>query len=272
MGRNEEGTVPLDESNMNEIICCPGGAEVVRNELKGPLEKTFYWREEMIEKGMKGFVQYENGEATGFVEYMPVGKAPLPIFATRAATLMCFHWVRPSMTKQEHLNSERKLVEKAIEATSDNFTGLAALAWDHPSHFPLDMIKDMGFQVIEKDGYISLVWYPHEDVEVPELVKPSFQPRDLSDENLLAIDQAFSNRCPFSIHNSRKFKRRIEEIDDLRIQHEIHAIDTREDVLRYSISPWEWEWLFLNGKKVENIFRLKKDELVKSINKELKQL
>lgn len=269
MGEDGDVIDPLTHKNVGDIICCPGGVEVRRNELKGPLEKTLSWRQNLIEKGMKGFVQYEGKKPVGFVEYMPTEKAPLPIKALGAATLMCFHWVKPSMSDEEHLRSERSLVEKVIESTSEDFAGLAALAWDHPTHFPLDMMEDMGFQEVEKDGYLSLVWYPHEDVEVPELLEPSFRPRDLSEKNLLAIDQAFSNRCPFSIHNALKFKRWIKELDDTRIDHCIYTIDTREHVFRYSISPWGWEWLFLNGKRIDEIIHLEKKDFLKSIKKEL---
>ncbi|MFW6144660.1 MAG: hypothetical protein ACOC55_03735, partial [Candidatus Natronoplasma sp.] len=222
---HEKGIEALDKGSVSDIICCPGGVEVTRNDLKGPLENTLKWREDMMEKGMEGFVEYEKGEAVGFVEYMPAENVPLPVIAPGAAVLMCFHWVKPSMSDEEHLKSERELVERVIEATSESFTGLAALAWDHPTHFSLEMMKDMGFQEIEKDDCISLVWYPHEETEPPKMMEPSFQPRDISNEGLLAIDQAFSNRCPFSIHSSRRFKRWIEELDEQRIQHELFTID-----------------------------------------------
>lgn len=270
--RERKKTVRLDEKNFDDIICCPGGAELKRNDLKGPLENTVDWRENMIEKGMKGIIEYEEGEAVGFVEYMPAEDVPLPIIAPGAAVLMCFHWVKPSMSEEEHLNSERELVKKAVEMTSDAFTGMAALAWDHPIHFPISMMKGLGFKEIEKDAHLSLMWYEHEDenVESPEMIETEFEPRDLSSEGKLAIDQAYSNRCPFSIHNFMKYEKWIQEIDDTRIEHEIYNIDTREEALKYSVSPWGWEWLFLNGRRIET-FRLEKEDMIESVKRELER-
>jgi len=244
----------------------------VENELEGPLGKTMEWRKNLLKEGMKGFIQYKEEKPVGFVEYMPAENVPLPIKAPGAAALMCFHWVKPSMSEEEHLESERKLVEKAVDATSEEFNGLAALAWDHPIHFPISMMKDMGFREIKKDSQIHLVWYPHTDAEPPEMIKASFEPRHLSGQGLLAIDQAFSNRCPFSIHNALKFRSWIEEIDDQRIRHHINVIDTREDVFKYSVSPWGWEWIYINGKPLKDIFHLSKEEMINTIKEELERL
>ncbi len=261
---------PLDRKNVKDIICCPGGLEV-SDYMKGPLEETLRWRIERIEQGMKGFISYQNNQATGFLEYMPAEKAPLPIIAPGAAVLMCFHWLSPFGENKKHLDFEKLLVKKTLEVISEDFTGLATIAWDHPIHFPLNMMEMLGFKDIDNQDYIHLVWHPFEEGEPPKFIQSRYSPLDLSEQGRMAVEQAYSNRCPYSIHNAHKVKEVLQELDDPRIQHRLLTIDTRQDVIDYSVSPWGWEWLFLNDERID-FFRKEEKELKKLIKKRLDEL
>jgi len=148
-----------------------------------------------------------------------------------------------------------------IKETEDEFEGLAALAWDHAVHFPIDMFKELGFEVIDKQDYISLMYLElDESSKEPSIFGPNFEPRDHSGEGKVVVDVGFSNRCPYSIHHKTKVKKAVDELNLDEIELNIYQIDTREDALEYSISPWNWDWVFVNGEKVP-VHKLKVEEI-----------
>ena len=251
--------------NVGEIVCCPGGLEVAGKEFKGNLKLTVQWREEMVRLGMRGFISYQGGLARGFIEYMPAETAPLPIEAPGAAVLMCYHWVpEDESDEEEHLAQERRLIGLVIAEAQEEFTGLATLGWDHPTHFPIAMLEGLGFQQVERTDYIALMWLPfREEAPKPRLAPAQFEPQDLSSQGLLAIESAWSSRCPYSIHHAARLEEAIAalpERDRGLIRHFSHRIDTREEAFRWSRSPWDWDWLLLNGEEVA-IHELKGEEL-----------
>ncbi len=271
MRRTQE--IRLREDNLEDIVCCPGGAEVEGKGLKGDLDKTVEWQREMLEEGMTGFISYLGDEPRGFIEYMPAEKAPFPIEGPEAAVLMCYHWVRSGNEKEEsHLDHEERLIELVLDDARERYAGIATLGWDHPVHFPTEMLQDLEFEMIDSEEHLSVMWHAFEEgAEKPSLVGPSFEPRDLSGESKLAVDSAHSNRCPYSINNSRKLRDVLEEVDKQRIEHIEHVIDTHEDAIKYSVSPWNWEWLYLNGEDVPMLFT-KPEELKEIIEKSLEGL
>ena len=266
---------PLTEETVREIPCCPGGLEVSGKRFKGDLGLTVHWREEMLRLGMRGFVSYQDGLARGFVEYMPADTAPFPIQAPGAAVLMCYHWIPADESdEEEHLAQKRRLIGLVIAAAKQEFTGLATLGWDHPTHFPITMLAELGFQQVERTDYIALMWLPFQKAPKPRLAPAGFKPRDLSSQGLLAIESAWSSRCPYSIHHAARLKEAIAalaEQDRELIRHFPRRIDTREEALRWSRSPWDWDWLFLNGEEVA-IHELPGEELQRLIVEKIGEL
>ncbi len=264
----------LTEENLKDIVCCPGGLEVKGKESKGEIERTVSWREEMLKLGMTGFVSYMDGVPRGFIEYMPAETASFPIEAPGAAVLMCYHCVVTEKSdEEEHLAQEKRLINLVIEEAKGEFTGLATLGWDNPAHFPISMLEDLGFQQLERSDYIALMWLPFQ-AETPtvRITSSCFTPQDLSAQGLLAIESASSSRCPYSIHNAARLEQVIAEIPDKeRIRHFPHLIDTHADAIEWSISPWDWAWLFLNGEEIA-MHELKSDELKQLITDRLARL
>jgi len=263
----------LTAATLNRIVCSPGGREIEGQDLKGEIGRTIAWREGMLTLGMQGFVSYENGVVRGFIEYMPSGTAPFPIIAPGAAVLMCYHWIPEGKNEEEHAVQEKRLIRLMIERVEGRCSGIATLGWDNPVHFPIQWLEELGFQQLESDGHIALMWLPlREAIPGPTMAAPRFRPRDLSAEGLLAIDSASSSRCPYSIHNAARLERIIEESPGTdRIRHFAHRIDTHEDAVRWSISPWDWAWLFLNGEKIA-LHELKSEELQQLIAGKISQL
>lgn len=261
----------LSEENLKNIVCCPGGLEVKGKEFKGEIERTVTWREEMLELGMRGFVSYMDGVPRGFIEYMPAETAPFPIEAPSAAVLMCYHWVVTKKSdEEEHLAQEKRLIELVIEEAKGEFTGLATLGWDNPIHFPIAMLEELGFQQLERSGYIALMWLPFQaEASTARMLPSHFTPQDLSAQGLLAIESASSSRCPYSIHNAARLEQTIARITNKeRIRHFPHLIDTHADTIKWSISPWDWTWLFLNGEEIA-MHELKSDVLKRLITDRL---
>ncbi|MFW6141941.1 MAG: hypothetical protein ACOC53_05215 [Candidatus Saliniplasma sp.] len=243
--------IRITEENVHDVICCPGGKEIKGKSLTGDLSKTLSWRREMINEGMTGFISYKVDEPFGFVEYIPAESAPFPVHAPDDVFLMCYHWA----TEDSHLEEERRLISLVIEDVMDRYGGISTFAWDHPIHFPQSLLKTLGFEIVEELEDGSLMWLPFdEDSQEPELIRTDYEPADLSQEGRLAIEQAYSHRCPYSIHNYYRIGELIREIDDDLITYEPHVIDTREDALKYAIDPMNWQWLYLNGLKTEHLF------------------
>lgn len=266
----------LTEENVGEIICCPGGLELAGKGFQGDLSAVVAWRREMLKLGMEGFVSYHDGLARGFVEYMPAEAAPFPIEAPGAAVLMCYHWV-PVVQEDEldHLAQEKRLVQRVIEEAAERFSGLATLGWDNPVHFPIPFLKELGFEDVERTDYVALMWRPFTaGVARPRLSPATFVPQDLFSQGLLAIESAWSSRCPYSLRHAALLEEALAGLPEeatARVRHLPHRVDTREEAVRWSIHPWNWEWAFANGEKIP-IHRLKMNELREHILERLVQL
>ncbi len=260
--------VPLEEQNLEDIMCCPGGLEVRNGDFLGDISKTLSWEKEMFDKGMEGFIVYKDGISKGFLEYMPAESAPYPIEAPGSAIIMCFHWATvDEVDDSGHHKNEEELLKILIDQTKDEFSGLSVLAWDNPVHFPIDLFERLGFDEVKKNGYISLMYLSfEEDGENPSLLAPKFEPRDYSDKNKVAIDVGYSNRCPYSIHNKSKVEKAVGEMNAGKIDLKTYGIDTREEAIKYSISPWNWDWSFVNGESMAH-----HEMEIKEIKKVLKE-
>jgi len=252
----------LSLKNIEDIICCPGGLEVQDKEFLGDLSKTISWREMMVKLGLDGFIVYKNKTPRGFIEYMPAETAPIPIEAPGSAVIMCFHWATSDEDdEEEHHREEKKMVNLLIEETKDHYNGLAVLGWDHDVHFPIDMFKELGFKIIEKQDHISLMYIAFGGSSKNiSLMGPNFEPRDLSDEGKVAVDVGFSHRCPYSIHHKTKVKKAVGELNLDEVELKINKIDNREEAVEYSISSWNWDWVFINGEKVP-VHKLEVEEI-----------
>ena len=259
----------LTKENVAETNCCPGGLEVQHQELKGDLARTLTWRQEMLKQGMKGFVSYHDRVARGFAEYMPAETAPFPIEAPGAAVLMCYHWEPlPGANEAEHHIQEKRLIDLVIRQAAGSFTGLATLGWEHPDHFPIVMLEELGFRQMERKREIALMWLPlNRPAQEPRVAPTCFAAQNLSVNGILAIESASSSRCPYSIHNAARLQQIIDQLPKeyrTRVRHFPRLIDTHEDAVRWAIAPWNWEWAFVNGEEIP-IFQVSSDDLRRMI-------
>ncbi len=272
MGREDRC---LTRDNVHDIVCCPGGLEIRGKNLTGEIQHTITWRMEMLERGMAGFVSYQEGVARGFIEYMPAETAPLPVEAPGAAAILCYHWVPEKEDEREHLAEEERLLRLAVEAAQRRFSGVVTLGWDHPTHFPIELLRALGFREVERHDYLALMWLPFRaDARPPELAPPNFQPRDLAREGLLALEVGFSHRCPYSIHHAARVERVLAELPAparAKVQAAFHVIDSRADGLRFCRHPWDWMWVFLNGRAVE-YWKTTSEDLKRTIQENLDKL
>jgi len=238
---------------LHDVVCCPGGLEVAGKTFHADLTEVARWRHRMLEAGMRGIVVYEGDAPRGFVEYMPAVVAPLPILADGAAVLMCYHWAGTRPEDPEHLAREREMIERVIDATRGRFIGLATQGWDIPTHFPIPLLEGPGFREIVRHGDVALMWLAHEKgAPEPALAPAAYAPRDLSREGLLAIDAAFSARCPYSLSSEGRLREAVDRHPlTERIQLRMHRIDTREEALALAVPPFDWSWAFFNAQPVD---------------------
>jgi len=264
---------PLTPKNLADVACCPGGAEVAGKTFRGNLEETIEWRHRMLDLGMRGIVAYDGSVPRGFVEYMPAEAAPVPIEAPGTAVLMCYHWAGTEPDDPEHLERERELIAQVVERARGEVSGLVTQGWDVPTHFPIPLLQDLGFREVIRHGDIALMWLPYEEGNPePRLAPASYAPRDLSPDGLLAIDAAFTSRCPYSISTEARLKEVISDhpLKD-RIRVALRRIDTREDALAYAVAPFDWAWVFFNGEEVA-LFEFPGEELATEIARRIEAL
>ncbi len=243
---------PLSVERLSDVACCPGGLELKGKRFRSDLAETSEWRRRMIGLGMSGVVAYDGDGPRGFAEYMPAEVAPIPIDAPGAAVLMCYHWAGTDAEDPEHLAMERELIGRVIEETRQRFTGLVTQGWDAPTHFPIPFLEELGFREVARNELIALMWNPYRtDAEEPSLAPTAYAPQDLSAERLLAIDAAFSARCPYSLDAEAHLKETVSShpLRD-RIRMTLYRIDAREDAFAYAVEPFDWAWVFFNGEAI----------------------
>jgi hypothetical protein len=263
----------LREETLADIVCCPGGLEIQDKSLTGHVEQVLAWRRRMIRQGLEGVVAYNEGVPRGFAEIMPAEGAPLAVIAPGTAVLMCYHWAGTAADDPEHLSQERALIEQLIHQTSDRYAGLVTQGWDHPSHFPIHFLEEVGFQSVDSRDAIALMWHPFRaTAALPSFAPPAYAPQDRSTEGVLAIDAAFSARCPYGLH----FENRLRETVDGhprrdRIELILHRIDNRAQALALALPPFDWSWVFFNSEEVD-LFSLPGGRLSAEISRRIDAL
>ncbi len=246
---------PLTESTVGDVVCLPGGLELAGKQMLGDIEQVAVWRKRMIARGLRGVVAYVDGKSRGFAEFIPAEEAPAPILAPGAAVLLCYHWAGTDVDDPEHLVQEKELVRASLEAARDEgFSGMATLGWDHPSHFPIPLLLELGFREITRDGTIALLWYPFRNgLPVPRLAEARYVPQDLSEQGMLAVETAYSTRCPYCIRHITRLRGVTDRHPDrARIRLAVYPIDTHEQAMAVRASPCDWWWTRFNGQEVDN--------------------
>lgn len=264
---------PLDVARLADVACCPGGLELKGKMFRGDLSQSAAWRRRMIERGMRGVVACDESGPRGFAEYMPIEVAPIPIEAPGAAILMCYHWAGTDTESPEHLARERELIERVIEETRPHYSGLVTQGWNTPTHFPIPLLEELGFREVRRHEPIALMWLPYGGkLPEPALAPAAFVPRDLANEGLLAIDAAFSARCPYSIDSETRLQEIVSEHPlASRIRLASRRIDTREDAFAYAVSPFDWGWVYFNGEEV-GLFEFPGEKLSREITRRVEAL
>jgi hypothetical protein len=261
---------PLREENLGDIVCLPGGLELAGKSFRGDLTQVAEWHRGRLREGMRGIVAYADNKPRGFVEFMPAEAAPFPIVAPGACVLLCFHWAGTAPEDPAHLAEERRLLEAVIADARREFTGIATLGWNHPTHYPLALLAALGFREIARDEPIALAWLPFRgSAAQPSLAPVRFRPRDLSGEGRLAIDAAWSSRCPYSVSFAERLRAATAALpEQARISLVERRIDTRADAFDHAASPWDWGWVYVNGRSL-NPFAFPGDSLAAEIARHL---
>ncbi len=262
----------LTKNTLADVVCLPGKLELAGKELSGDIHQVAIWREQMLDHGLQGVLAYYGETPRGFAEYLPVEAAPTPIMAHGAAVLMCYHWAGTNAEDPEHLAQEKRLLRAALRAAQRaGFSGTAALGWDLPTHFPISLLEEMGFRALACEKYVALMWKPFQKgVPEPILAPVTYEPVDLSAQGLLAVEAAYSTRCPYSIHHTSRLEKVLEEHPHReRIRYTARRIDTREQALAVRASPCDWWWVRFNGTEID--FSLSREQLDAEITKHLPQ-
>lgn len=260
----------LCRATLPDLVCCPGGRELEGKRFLGDLDVVARWHRDRLSEGLTGVIAYAGERPRGFAELMPAETAPFPIEAPGAAVLLCFHWAGTEPDDPEHLSRERWMLEALLADARRVYDGVAALGWDHPVHFPIHLLAGLGFVELKRHDPVALQWLPFRNGAVlPRLAPSRFVPRDLAAEGRLAIDAAWSARCPYSV----SLIERIRSAAAPYVRSELvsfceYRIDNRDEAFRLATSPWDWGWIYLNGSLI-NPFAYPGDALGEEIARRL---
>ncbi len=260
----------LTKATVGDVVCLPGKLELAGKEFSGDIGQVATWRENMLARGLQGVVAYEGGCPRGFAEFLPVETAPAPIVAPGAAVLLCYHWAGTRAEDPEHLTQEKRLVRETLRsADSAGFSGMATLGWDHPTHFPISLLGELGFAEVAREQSIALMWKPfHASAPIPRLAQVNHSAADLSREGLLAVDVGYSTRCPYSIHHTTRLEGMLKAHPCREhIRYTAHVIDTRVQALTVRPSPCDWWWVRFNGEMID--YFLSREKLKEEIARHL---
>lgn len=231
----------LDHETMDVYLSC-GTAPRRRPESDGKLR----WTRQMQGKGLGAKIAYRDGSPAGFVSYMPVEVAPSPIEGTGSLFVMCIHV--NDADDDRGVNHERKGVGRALVAAVEShaeeagFCGVSTLAKTE-SHMPEAFWKRLGYNRVEQDGVVCLMWKPlAADAQPPSLWRGNFVP--VVEQNVVHVHYLYCSFCGYST-----------AIMDIaseypNVAYHEHAVDGRE-IMDIDCITGHWA-LFVDGKRGPN--------------------
>ena len=188
MARLERLTV----SNLEALhVLCTGG----RTEFAQAKEVREAWLGEMFERGLTGWVAYEGKTPVGYIEYMPLERAPYNVTGEGGHFITCL-WV---LREHRGQGTGSVLLQACLAHCPDGVSTLACRGTDYK---PAEFFEHLGFQAVHEEGISVLL--TRGDVQIRPGPRGRYAPRQL--EGRLAIDVLYNPQCPYSYRVAERFQ------------------------------------------------------------------
>ena len=212
--------------------------------------------EEKLKRGGRAKIAYRGDNVVGFIEYYPIEIVPMEIVGKDLMVIFCMDVKEKrkgigSSLLRACLEDSRKLGRKGVAVTCANDF------WMAQSFF-----QKQGFTEVAKWAYMSMLLKKFEEVENPNWLKGSFEPKLQKGKIVVSIFQ--NDRCPTIWRNAEVARKVAEEFKEHVVVNE-YDTNTRENILEYK----EVGAIYVNERSVVGGAPLKEEEIRTAFEEEL---
>ena len=234
--------VDLDKRFLDFVSLCTH-IDTTSSDLLRAAQKRKDWLLDRGEKGLKIKVALENGKPVGFIHCLPIELDTWGMSGKNLMTVPCLTLSYKLVYEQKTgTGFGRALMQSAEEeAKKAGKKGIAILCYDNDFWFmPASFFKKFGYEEIQRNKEIVIVWKNFEGTEPPKLHKSKFVPQRLTDK--VAVDVIWNPMCMTSIVEVANVREVCKEYGDMVVLREFNAGDI-DFLKKYQIS----RGLFFNG-------------------------
>ncbi len=245
--------------------CC---LEDWSDEIKGAGNHKELWYNNQKDKGIRvKLAMNDEGTIGGMIQYMPIEHTFIQ--GNDLYVILCI-WVHGY--KKGRGNFQKRGMGKALLEAAENDVktidskGIVAWGISLPFFIRASWFKKHGFEVVDKDGIIRLLWKPFsKDAQKPSLIKQKKSPDKIDGKVNISL---FKNGwCPAQNLVYERAKRAISEFEDKVVVNEYDTTD-RSILNEWGIS----DALFIDNKKVRTGPPPSFETIQKKIRRKVKKL
>ena len=223
--------------------------------LEGNKRKAKFLKEK-LKRGGRAKIAYRNNNAAGFIEYYPIEIAPMEIVGKDLMVIFCMDVKEKrqgigSALLNACLEDSRKLGRKGVAVTC------ADDHWMAQSFF-----QKHGFIEVVKGKWMSILLKKFEEVEHPNWLQGSFEPKLQKGKIVVSIFQ--NDRCAIIWRNAEVVRKVAQEFKEHVVINE-YDTNTRESILKYK----EVGAIYVNKKCVVGGPPVKEEEIRAAFEEEL---
>lgn len=223
--------------------------------LEGKKRKAKFLKEKM-KRGGRAKIAYRDNNAVGFIEYYPIEIAPMEIVGKDLMVIFCMDVKEKrqgigSALLNACLEDSRKLGRKGVAVTC------ADDHWMAQSFF-----QKHGFIEVVKGKWMSILLKKFEEVEHPNWLQGSFEPKLQKGKIVVSIFQ--NDRCAIIWRNAEVVRKVAQEFKEHVVINE-YDTNTRESILKYK----EVGAIYVNKKCVVGGPPVKEEEIRAAFEEEL---
>ena len=203
-----------------EAVCC----EVENKDLQEVADEKVAWLKEMMVKGLRAKLAYEDEKPVGFIEYLPIEYAPVGVGGRNLTFIDCIWIFNPNPDKRpsgfQGKGYGRALIEDAEADAKKTSKGMAVTAYDHDFWFtPMSFFTHFGYKEVNRRGTLVLLMKTFEPVEPPSFLESKYKPQLLPGK--VVVDAFWNAKCPMGLVVMRRLREVCAEFGDLVFLEEI---------------------------------------------------
>jgi N-acetylglutamate synthase-like GNAT family acetyltransferase len=166
--------------------------------MKEGQQKRISFLNRKMTQNLWGFIAFDSGgNIAGFVDALPIEHAPQGIQGEDIYVIQCIN-VRDDMQGK---GLGKELIKRAVERSRDR-AGLAVIAYDDPEIKPAGFFAHIGFEELQQNGPVKLLWMPNKPMSEPKLSwrrnKDKNDDKTETAQRNIRIELVTNDLCPYS--------------------------------------------------------------------------